>query len=52
MFREVAGEIKVWLESYSTHTHPKTDKMPWLTWKESSENVINLLITHESRSWH
>ena len=55
VFREVAGEhafyfqtekvdefakiISVWLELYMKNGHPKSDKMKWLTWKESAEHL-------------
>jgi len=55
VFREVAGEhafyfdstdaaglaesVKEWLELYKDDKHPKSDKMPWLTWDESALQI-------------
>jgi glycosyltransferase involved in cell wall biosynthesis len=60
VFREVAGDhayyfdskdsddlvvaIKNWLALYEKGNHPTSDKMPWLTWKESAAQLLNLLI--------
>lgn len=59
VFREVAGEyahyfsgkdasdltreIDKWLALYEKGHHPKADGMPWLTWKQSTENLLKLL---------
>lgn len=60
VFREVAGEhafyfsglepealanaVKEWLELYKEDKHPKSDNMPWLTWKESTRNLVDILL--------
>ncbi|MBV5278589.1 MAG: glycosyltransferase family 4 protein, partial [Campylobacteraceae bacterium] len=36
--------IVEWLEMYKNNEHPKSDEMPWLTWKESKENLINRIL--------
>ncbi|MDZ7598487.1 MAG: glycosyltransferase [Desulfobacterales bacterium] len=52
VFREVAGEhayyfdaqtpdtlartIRTWLGLYHSNQHPKSDEMPWLTWRKSA----------------
>jgi glycosyltransferase involved in cell wall biosynthesis len=59
VFREVAGDfahyfkaehpeelakvIKGWLSMYQNGQHPKSDNMPWLTWKESADQLIKTL---------
>ena len=59
VFREVAGEyahyfagrspddlavvIKTWLDMYEAHQHPKSDGMPWLSWKESANRLLSCL---------
>jgi glycosyltransferase involved in cell wall biosynthesis len=56
VFREVAGEhayyfsadepeqlaqaIQSWLDLYKNKAHPKSDSMPWLTWKQSSQQLL------------
>jgi len=60
VFREVAGEhafyykaskpeemsqaIKVWLDLFAKGQHPRSDNMPWLTWKESAQSVLKTLL--------
>jgi glycosyltransferase involved in cell wall biosynthesis len=41
--QELSGAINVWLEMYKTGKHPKSDAMPWLTWKESARQLLNAL---------
>lgn len=60
VFREVAGEyayyfnglepedlaqaILDWLELYRDNKVPRPDKMPWLTWEESTENLKKIIL--------
>ncbi|MDR2104195.1 MAG: glycosyltransferase [Deferribacteraceae bacterium] len=60
IFREVAGEnayyfsgvlpenladaLIKWLELYKDGKHPNSDKMQYLTWKESTENLLKIII--------
>src|SRR5699024_532058 len=62
VFREVAGEyawyfsglepgnlaeaIHQWFLLYQEGKHPKSDDMPWLTWKQSAENLKKVLLEH------
>ncbi len=39
----IAESIKNWLKLYETHSYPKSDKMLWLTWKESTEQLMNCM---------
>ena len=59
VFREVAGNyafyfegansedlakaIKDWLNLYKEGKHPKSDNMPWLTWKQSAEQLVDII---------
>jgi glycosyltransferase involved in cell wall biosynthesis len=59
-FREVAGEhasyftggepsdlanrILEWLQLYRMNSHPRADSMPWLTWRQSAENLKKIII--------
>jgi glycosyltransferase involved in cell wall biosynthesis len=63
VFREVAGDyafyfnsekaeglaqtIKEWLELYKKDNHPRSDAMPWLTWKESANQLLKLTIPNQ-----
>lgn len=60
VFREVAGEhafyfnaatpddlaqaIQEWLSLYRRDQHPKSDNMPWLTWKESARRLAEKVL--------
>jgi glycosyltransferase involved in cell wall biosynthesis len=60
VFHEVAGEhayyftgkkpdtiakaISTWLGLYQNDQHPKSDAMPWLTWKEGANQLGNILL--------
>jgi glycosyltransferase involved in cell wall biosynthesis len=59
VFREVAGEygfyfdgkepdklaesIKEWLGLYKKGSHPMSDNMPWLTWKDSARQLLDAI---------
>lgn len=59
VFREVAGDhafyfsglepedlaeaIRSWLGLYVKGLHPKSDNMPWLTWRESADRLVSLI---------
>jgi glycosyltransferase involved in cell wall biosynthesis len=63
VFREVAGDyafyfnsekaeglaqtIQEWLELYKKDNHPRSDAMPWLTWKESADQLLKLIIPNQ-----
>lgn len=40
----ISQAITNWLQLYKSNQHPKSDDMPWLTWKQSSQQLLNLLI--------
>ena len=40
----LAGAIKEWMKLYEQNKHPKSDTMPWLTWKESTKNLVDILL--------
>ncbi|MEJ5299407.1 MAG: glycosyltransferase [Thermodesulforhabdaceae bacterium] len=40
----IADAVKFWLDLYKEDKHPKSDNMPWLTWKESASNLMNILL--------
>jgi glycosyltransferase involved in cell wall biosynthesis len=39
----LASTINEWLELYKSDKHPKSDDMPWLSWKESANQLKKLL---------
>lgn len=62
VFREVAGEyafyftaetakdvalaIQYWLSIYSEGRHPRSDAMPWLSWKESVRSLTQFILSY------
>lgn len=59
VFREVAGEnafyfnatnseqlaesLKQWLDLYKKDQHPRSDSMPWLTWRQSASQLLSAI---------
>ncbi len=39
----ITDAIKNWLKLYKQNNHPKSDDMPWLTWEESTKQLLNCL---------
>ena len=39
----LAKAIDEWIDLYKSNEYPKSDNMPWLTWKESTEQLLNCL---------
>jgi glycosyltransferase involved in cell wall biosynthesis len=35
--------IANWITLYKNNKHPKSDNMPWLTWKESTEKILTFI---------
>lgn len=44
---DLAGAVSRWLELYKNVQHPKSDKMPWLTWKQSAQQLINIVMNNK-----
>lgn len=40
----LADAIKQWLALYKEGNHPKSDDMPWLTWRQSTEQLKQVLL--------
>jgi glycosyltransferase involved in cell wall biosynthesis len=40
---ELAHSIQQWLNEYKIKKHPKSDHMPYLTWKQSADMLLNIL---------
>jgi glycosyltransferase involved in cell wall biosynthesis len=41
---DMAQAIQNWLELFAKGQHPRSDQMPWLTWKESAQSVLKTLL--------
>jgi glycosyltransferase involved in cell wall biosynthesis len=41
---DLANVIRNWIELYENDEHPVSDNMPWLTWRESAQQLLNLAI--------
>jgi glycosyltransferase involved in cell wall biosynthesis len=40
---ELAHSIQHWLDEYKIKNHPKSEHMPYLTWKQSADMLLNIL---------
>lgn len=46
---DLAQAIKTWLKLYyDAEQHPKSSKMPWLTWQDSARKLSNLVLPKNS----
>jgi glycosyltransferase involved in cell wall biosynthesis len=43
----LSDAIREWLELFKDNKHPKSDNMPWLTWKQSAQNLIEQLFVND-----
>ena len=41
---DVASAVEAWLQLFNNQSHPKSDTMQWLTWKESTQMLVNRLL--------
>lgn len=41
---ELASSLQAWLQLYQKQRHPVSIKMPWLTWRESAEHLMHMLL--------
>ncbi len=39
----LSDTLKKWLEMYKENTHPKSNEMPWLTWEESTRQLLRCM---------
>ena len=44
---DLAKAVHEWLELYQLGRHPKSDDMPWLTWKQSTQQLLDVIL-HEN----
>ncbi|MYL25268.1 MULTISPECIES: glycosyltransferase [Halomonadaceae] len=47
---ELADAIKEWLELYQEGGHPRSDEMPWRTWKKSAQNLMEIALHKKKNS--
>lgn len=40
----LAKAIKEWLDLYKAGRHPKSEGMPYLTWKEGAQNLLDIIL--------
>lgn len=43
--KDLSDSISVWLTQYKEGQHPRSDDMPWLTWKQSAEILARTINT-------
>lgn len=44
---ELAGTIEHWSELYKKGKHPTSDNMSWFTWKESAQQLLDILLEND-----
>jgi glycosyltransferase involved in cell wall biosynthesis len=49
---ELADALRTWLQLYRRGEHPKSNRMPWLTWKESTKQLLQVVLDKKVyRQW-
>ncbi len=46
--RELSSNIRQWLALYEAKNHPESANMPWLTWKQSADQLLQKLLPQAS----
>lgn len=41
---DLAVAVREWLELYKSGQHPISDGMPWLTWKQSTQRLLEIIL--------
>jgi glycosyltransferase involved in cell wall biosynthesis len=44
---DLARTVREWLTLYQSDRHPKSDSMPWLTWKQSTQQLLDLILREQ-----
>ncbi len=44
----LGASIQRWLALYSANRHKRSNSMPWLTWKQSANNLLSILVQREN----
>ncbi len=45
---ELARAISSWIDLYGNNKYPRSDEMPWLTWKEVASNLLEIIGCQDS----
>lgn len=45
---ELARAIDEWIDFFKEQKHPKSDELPWVTWKECTKTLLNTLLLDEN----
>jgi glycosyltransferase involved in cell wall biosynthesis len=48
----LADSIENWLERFGRNQHPRSDELPWLTWKQSARQLAQLVLASEAPAGH
>lgn len=41
---DLANAVRHWTALHESGKHPRSDDMPWLTWKESADQLLNIVL--------
>ena len=44
---DLAGAVVRWLELYRSGKNPASDGMPWLTWRQSTERLLSIILENK-----
>ena len=47
---ELAESIEKWINLFQEQKHPKSDNMPWVSWKQSTDRLIDAVLSAEQNA--
>ncbi|MED7820025.1 MULTISPECIES: glycosyltransferase family 4 protein [unclassified Francisella] len=45
----IQNTVKSWIELYKKDKHPKSDNMPWQTWEQSAQQLMDIILKDNRR---
>ena len=48
---KLAGALRSWLRALKNNSAPQSSAMPWMTWKESADQLVTLLTDKQNPQW-
>jgi hypothetical protein len=46
---DLAGAVVLWLGLHESGKNPASDGMPWLTWRQSTEKLLNIILQEKNK---
>jgi glycosyltransferase involved in cell wall biosynthesis/SAM-dependent methyltransferase len=46
--KDIANAVVTWLQAFECGTQPNSDDMPWLTWEQSAERLLKIVVNDDA----